>query len=332
MSPGIGEGRWSSTPPESDRHQDVAVGWSDAADEILGSDQAVAGAYVTPAGGVVLLPLTNTGLRDRETGRVTPFTSSIGMWKKLAKIQTNPQIAVAYHTRSHGFSRRPEYVLAQGRAALAPVEDRGWIERHRERWERFSGPRDVGLWEPLLRAYHWRIAVELEVERVLVWPDLSCRDEPELHGASLPEDPEPQRPPKNGTGPRIDHERAAKRVARLPHVLLGWVGGDGFPVVVPVTVEGTDERGIVLTPPYATVPQGGRRAGLLAHSFARYTFGQHQRKHTGWLEVEQGRVVYAPHTESGYHLPSSRFLYRAGAAYMTNRGLREARRAGFVSL
>jgi hypothetical protein len=69
---------------------------------------------------------------------------------------------------------------------------------------------------------------------------------------------------------------------------------------------------------------------LLAHSFARYTFGQRQRKHTGWLEVEDGRAVYAPHTESGYYLPSSRFLYRAGAGYVTNRGLRAARRAGFI--
>lgn len=305
--------------------------WPDAVDEIFASDQAVAVGYVTPAGGVVLLPLTNTGLRDRETGHVTPFTSSAGMWKKLAKIRRNPQIAVAFHTRTHGFSKRHDYVLVQGRGSLAPVEDRGWIERHRDSWERFSGPRNVGLWEPLLRAYHWRIAVEMEVERILVWPDLACRNEPEQHGAPPPEDPEPQPPPKNGTGPRINHERAAKRAARLPNLLLGWVGGDGFPVVVPVGIEGTEERGIVLSPPLDTVPSGGRRAGLLAHSFARYTFGQDQRKHTGWLEADTGRVVYAPHTESGYHLPSSRFLYRAGAAFVTNRGLREARRAGFVS-
>jgi hypothetical protein len=307
-----------------------AVGWSDAADEILAGDQAVAAAYVTPAGGVVLLPLTNTGLREPETGRVTPFTSSVGMWKKLAKIQRNPRIAIAYHTRAHGFSERPEYLLVQGRASLTPLDDRGWIEGHRENWERFCGPRDVGLWERPLRAYHWRVAVEMDVERIVIWPDLSCRGEPNVHGPALPEDVEPQRPPRNGTGPRINHRRAARRAARLPNVLLGWAGGDGLPIVVPVRVEGSEERGIVLAPPQDTVPAGGRRAGLLAHSFARFTFGQNQRKHTGWLETEDGRLLYAPHTESGYHLPRSRFLYRAGAAFVTNRGLRDARRAGFV--
>ena len=309
----------------------VSLDWPDAADEILAGDQAVAGAYVTPAGGVVLLPLTNTGLRDREAGRLVPFTSSIGMWRKLARIQRNPRVAVAYHTRTHGFSERPEYVLVQGRASLTPLADRGWIERHRESWERFSGSRDVGLWEPFLRVYHWRIAVELDVERLVVWPDLSCHGEPDVHGAPPPDDPGPQRAPRNGTGPRVNHRRAATRAARLPYVLLGWVSGDGFPVIVPVRVEGSEPRGIVLAPPAGAVPPGGRRAGLLAHSFARFTFGQNQLGHTGWLEVEGDRVVYAPHTKSGYHLPGSRFLFRAGAGFVTRRGLRKARRAGFVS-
>lgn len=306
-------------------------GWSDAVDEILRGDQVVAAAYVTPARGAVLLPLTNTGLRDRAAGRITPFTSSIGMWRKLVKIQQNPRIAVAYHTREHGFSDRPDYVLVQGRACLTPVDDRRWIERHRESWERFSGPREVGPWEPLLRAYHWRIAVELDVERILTWSDPCCHGHPVVHGRALPTDPEPQTAPKNGTRPRIDHRRAARRAARLPNVLLGWVGDDGFPVVAPVDVVGSEEQGMVLAPPPRTVPAGGRRAGLLAHSFERFTFGQHQRKHTGWLEADAERVLYAPHTDSGYRLPPSRFVYRAGAALATNRGLRQARRAGFVS-
>src|SRR5918999_1647369 len=127
MSSGIGEGRPSSTGHDGDRIGGAAFGWSAAVDEILASDQAVAGGYVTPAGGVVLLPLTNPGLRDREAGRVTPFTSSVGMWKKLARIRREPRIAVAYHTRTHGFSERPDYLLVQGRASLTRLEDRDWI-------------------------------------------------------------------------------------------------------------------------------------------------------------------------------------------------------------
>ena len=305
--------------------------WPSPVEEILAGDQVVAVAYLTPANGTVLVPLTNTGLRDRATGRLTPFTSSIGMWRKLSRIQEEPRIAVAYHTRRHAFTERPEYVLVQGRASLAPLADRTWIERHRESWERFSGPRDVGLWEPFLGTYHWRVAVELEAARVTVWPDLACEGSPDVHGDAPAAPPPPQSPPQKGTGPRVNHRRAARRAAGLPHVLLAWAGADGFPVIAPVRVAGADPRGIVLQPPPGvTIPAGGRRAGLLAHSFARYTVGQNKRQHTGWLESQEGELVYAPHTESGYHLPRSRFLYRTGAAVVTNRGLRQARRAGFA--
>jgi hypothetical protein len=310
-------------------------GWPNTVDEILAGDQVVAFAYVTPANGVVVTPLTNTGLRDRAAGTVTPVSSSVGMWKKLERIQRNPHVAVAYHTRAHGFSDELAYVLVQGSASLSPLADRGWIDRNRESWERFSGPRDVGpIAERWLRAYHWRVGVEIEVERVIVWPDLECRGAAQVHGAPLPpEPPEPQRPPAGGTGPRINHARAGKRAARLPNLLLGWVGADGLPLVVPVAVGGTEEPGIVLACPARAVPPGGRRAGLTAHAFDRYTFGQHQRKHTGWLEVDSAgrRAVYAPHTESGYRLPESKLLYRMGSGFVTRRGLRSARRAGFIS-
>jgi hypothetical protein len=170
----------------------------------------------------------------------------------------------------------------------------------------------------------------MAAERILVWPDLACEGAPDVHGAPLPDPPAPQRPPRNGTGPRLDPGRAARRARRLPSVLLGWVGGDGFPVVVAVGIRGADDRGILLSLPAGTVPAGGRRAGLLAHAFARNAQGQHQRRHSGWLEVESGEAVFAPHTKSGYRLPAVRPLYRAAAAYATTRGLRDARRAGFA--
>jgi hypothetical protein len=311
-----------------------AAQWPDTVDEILAGDQAVAFAHVTPAEGVVVTPLTNTGLRDRRAGTVTPVSSSVGMWRKLDRMRQNPHVAVAYHSRDHGFSARPEYVLVQGRASLSPLDDRAWIDRHLESWERFSGPRAVGpVGEWWLRAYHWRVGIELAVVRVIVWPDLEGRGAPEVYGAPLPaQPPDPQAPPAKGAVPRINHRRAARRAVRRPHVLLGWVGADGLPLVAPVRVAGAEERGILLDVPAGSIPAGGRRAGLTAHSFARYTFGQHQHKHTGWLEAEpmQERVAYSPHTESGYWLPRSRLLYRVGSGFVTRRGLREARRAGFV--
>jgi hypothetical protein len=254
------------------------------------------------------------------------------MWKKLARLQEAPEIAVAYHTRKHGFSDRPEYLLVQGRAVLSSVDEHDWIERHRDAWERFAGPRDVGwLWERWLAIYHWRVAVEITVRRIVVWPDLTCRGDPVVHGCPLPpEPPAPQSAPKRGTGPRINHRRATRRIRRLPNRLVGWVDADGFPLVVSAQPEHAHDHGVVLKLP-AIAPPGGRRAGLLAHDFARHNYGQYQRRHTGWLqrEADAPTGLYAPHTEGGHHLPNSRFLYRLSAGWMTRRGLRRAREAGF---
>lgn len=309
----------------------MTTAWPDSADEIFDCDQTVALAKTTPAAGVTLSPLTNFALRDRGEARMTPLNSSIGMWKKLETLRKRPHVAVAYHTRDHGFTGRPEYVLVQGTASLSPLEDSGWLDRHRDSWERFAGPRDVGpLWERWLRYYHWRVAIEIAVRRVMVWPDLSCRGPAEIHGEGLPAPPAPQRPPKHGVGPRINHVRAARAARRLPHVLLGWVGGDGLPVVARVEVAGSESGGIVLAAAPGLVPPGGRRAGLLAHSFTAHGYGQNQRRYTGWLESDGTgtRLLYAPHTGRGYNLPAFAFKLAAGPA--TWRGYRQARRAGLL--
>jgi hypothetical protein len=103
-------------------------------------------------------------------------------------------------------------------------------------------------------------------------------------------------------------------------------------VIAPVNIGQTSDGGISLSTDCELLDPGGRRAGLLAHSFARYTYGQRQRKHTGWLEVAPygDKIVYAPHTASGYYLPWSRFAYRLAAGFATRRGYREAVRAGFA--
>jgi hypothetical protein len=307
--------------------------WSDQVDEILGGDQALLLAYATPAKGVVLTPVTNFGLRDREAGTVTLLTS-IGMWKKLHRMQQDPHVALAFHTRRHGFSERPEYVLVQGRASFSWEPDRPWLESIEEPWRKFMGPRDLGpLWDRWLRVYLWeRVGVTVEVERAVVWEDLRASGVPRVLGAPLPrEAPAPQREPAKGTGPRVDHGRVAARAERLPDVLLGWVGADGFPVAVPVGVDGVEPGRIVLRAPAAAVPPGGRRAGLTAHAFTREVLGQDQRVHTGWMEAGAGgRIVYAPHTESSYRLPPSKLLYRLAAGFVTRRRLRQGRRQGVV--
>jgi hypothetical protein len=313
----------------------VTVNWPDSLDEIVGGDHAVALAYVTPASGVVLSPVSNFGTRDWEAGTVT-VNSSIGAWKKLDRIRRNPSVALAFHTREHARSQRPEYVLVQGRASLSPFADRGWLDAHREEWERFTGGmREFGpLWGRWLSIYHWRVGIEVAVERVVTWPDLDCGGTPEVLGAPLPSrPPRPQQPPARGTAPRINHARAAANAGRLPNLLLGWVGTDGLPMVVPAQVAGAENGGIAIEAPLEIVPAGGRRAGLTAHWFSRHVLGQRQRIYTGWLEAEpsERRLVYAPHTEAAYRLPPSKLLYKLVVGAFTRLRLRGARRAGLLA-
>jgi hypothetical protein len=305
-----------------------------AAREILASDQATALAYVTPASGTVIVPVTNFATFDPAAGTISVNTS-IGAWRKLDRIRRDPHVALAFHTREHSLCERPEYLLAQGRAELSRFEDRhGWQEVFGSNWERFGGqPRKLGrFWEWWLAVYHWRVTIEVHVERVVTWTDLRCAGEPSVSGAPLPaEEPPPQAPPGKGTRPRMSAARVARRTGRLPNVLLGWVGADGYPLVVPVEVAGTEPEGILLRASGGLVPPGGRRAGLTGHWFSRHVVGQIQHVHTGWLEARSGRLVYAPHTRASYRIPTSRLAFNVGAGFETRRRLRRARRAGLVS-
>ena len=147
----------------------MAVQWNDDVDDIIAGDAAAGFAYVTPAKGVVIFPMAPMGLRDREAGTIT-VTSSLGLPKKIARMRENPNVAIAYHAREHGFSDRTEYVVVQGTAAVPAHPDRAWLESITPEWERFLGPRH-GLWiGPGPDIYYWqRLAIPITVRRVLVY-------------------------------------------------------------------------------------------------------------------------------------------------------------------
>jgi hypothetical protein len=310
--------------------QQMAIGWTEQLDQIIGGDHVVMLGSVTPAGGVVLVPMSNLGTRNREAATVT-VNSSIGAWKKLDRISRNPKVALVFHTRVHATSGRPEYLLAHGTAKLSePIPD--YPSTVIDYWERFEPWRDLNpLWKRWLRVFAIRIEIEVAVDRLIAWPDLGGRGEPAVHGASLPAElPPSQRPPGRGTGPRVSPRRAARSASRLPHLLLGWVGADGLPMTVPVRIAGWIPEGILLDAAPGVVPPGGRRAGLTAHWFAERVIGQHQRVHTGWLDTDRGRVLYSPHTTAAYRFPSSLPLFQLVAGAGTRWRLRQARRSGVL--
>lgn len=308
----------------------MPVTWSDSDDAIIGGDLVVALAYVTPAGGAVVAAVTPIGLRDRERGTVA-FTTSLAFGRKLDRIRANPRVAIACHAREHGFAEGSRYVLVQGTASFDESPDQALLENViGPAAERFMGPQKRGrFWDRWLREYSAeRVLVTVTAERVVSWPDLRCAGEPAVSGAPQPaEPPAPQDPPRGGTGPRVGVARAARRLRALPHVLAGFAGADGFPVVVPVEVGEDGSGGIALSAAGGLLPSGGRRAGVLGHSFNAQLIGLEARQHTGWLEVgEAGTAIYAPHTEFGFRAPANKTLLLLGNGFMAKRGLRQARR------
>jgi hypothetical protein len=306
------------------------VRWTDDVEEILASDLAAGLAYLTPAKGVVITPMAPLGLRDRRAGTVT-VTTSQALWKKLDRIRRNPGVAIAYHTREHGLTDRPGFVLLQGRASLPSTPDRDWLESITPDWERFLGPRSDGLAGRILDVYYWhRVPITIQVERIVAYPDDAATGKPQCLGEPLADPARAQKPPRGGTAPRVDATKLAAHARRLPHTLLGWCGSDDMPEVVPATALEAGGSGVKLSVPAGSVPPGGRRAGLTSHQFQPQMIGQEQRVHTGWLESDgSGQVLYAPHTKAGYRLPASKLAFILASGSIALR-MNKARAAGLA--
>jgi hypothetical protein len=306
------------------------VRWSDEADEVIKGDITAAAAYLTPAGGAVVTAVGTVGIDRREAGEVG-FTTSLGFPKKLERIISDPHVTLAYHSREHGFSASPAFVLAQGLASVDIKPSRQRIEAAIPQVEPFMGHTVRGpIWDLLLREYYFeRVFVDITVHRVVAWPNLSASGDPQVYGAAWPGAAAPQAPPKNGTGPRVDVDRAAGRIGMLAHRLLAYRGADGFPVVVPVELAGHDRAGLQLVVTRGLLPPGGRRAGLLAHAYRPQLVGLSTRTFTGWLEVTgDGAAVYAPHTTRGFVAPPRKKLLLVSNGLFAKYGMWQARRQG----
>lgn len=308
----------------------MAVSWDDEVDSILTGDLTGALGYRTPAGGVVVQAVAPIGLVDRAAGTIG-FTTSLGFSKKLERIARDPRVAMAYHAREHGFADAPAYVLVQGRARVIAEPSAEQREQVRTLATRYLGPPAEGwFWDRWLREYYAaRVPVEIEVDRIVVWPDLGCAGAPRRIGEPLAPgvDQPSQKPPAQGTAPRVDAARAGRRVGRTRHQLIGFAGPDGRPAILPIEIEHSGPDGLRLTA-MAPLPRGGRRAGLLGHSYHPKLIGLEARQYTGWLEVDDEHgALYAPHTEHGYKAPPNKTLLLLLNGLLAKRGVRAARRS-----
>ncbi|ORA34221.1 pyridoxamine 5'-phosphate oxidase family protein [Mycobacterium aquaticum] len=299
----------------------MVVQWPTAIDKILDGDQVVGVATVTPAGGVVISPMTNFAVHRPHAGTIA-VNSSLGAAKKTERMRRNPHVAVAFHSRRHSSADGSQYVLVHGDATVsAPIRD--FPSTIGTRWDEKDGAPAGGLWGWWLRDYYARVPITISVTRVVVWPALDATGSPQIYGARLPGVPASQSPPAGGTTARTNCARAARISRRLSHLLLGWVGADGYPVVVPVSLERGDDC-LRLSTAAPILPAGERRAGLTAHQFTHHGHGRHgdhQRLHTGWLEVESPCTArYYPHSSTGFHMPPSTLVYRLAVGLAARNG------------
>jgi hypothetical protein len=301
--------------------------WSDDVDAIIGGDLTAGLAYVTPAGGTVLSAVAPIGIRDREAGTVG-FTTSLGFGRKLDRITRDPKVALAYHTRQHGFATQPGVVVVQGAATVVPSTEE-LRDELTARAERFLGPLKRGrFWDRWLKAYYDdRVLVTVRADRILSWPDEVGTGAPAIIGPPLPDAP-PQSPPKKGTAARVDVAKAARKLTPS-HRLLAWRGGDGYPVVVQLRAIAPSADHLWLRAGGQILPPGGRRVGVLAHEYRPQLVGLRSAHALGWLEVtEPGGGRFYPHTLGGFVAPPNKTLLLLANGFLARRGLRQAAKAG----
>jgi hypothetical protein len=305
------------------------VRWSADVDEVISGDITAAVSYLTPAGGAVVMAVAPCGIRERDSG-VVGFTTSLGFGKKLERIVPDPRVALAFHSREHGFSESPAFLLTQGMATVDLRPSRARLEALVPQAERYVGEVARGpVWDRLLREYYGeRVFVDITLQRIAVWPDLTASGSRKITGAAWPGSAAPQAAPKNGTGPRVDVAKAAGQIATLPHRVLAYRGADGFPVIVPVQIAGHNGAGLRLVVAPGLLPAGGRRAGLLTHAYRPQLVGLTTRIFTGWLDVGEDGAVYAPHTSRGFMAPPSKNLLLVSNGLFAKFGLWQARRHG----
>ncbi|MEU3521598.1 hypothetical protein ABZ770_41250 [Streptomyces sp. NPDC006654] len=308
------------------------VNWSDTVQDVLTGDLVTALAYGTPAGGAVAIPVSPLGLADRDAGTIG-VTTSLAFNGKLRNILRDPRVAMAYHTRDHGFADTDGFVLAQGEAVV-PLEPSPEVLAALEpKVTRFLGAMPAGrLWDWVLGDYlDTRVVIDILLKRIASWPDVRAAGDLSVAGAAWPEPPMPQLPPAKGSGPRLDTGKLHRQVDKLQHQLLAYRGADGHPVVLPVRVTGYDERGLFVEAATGLLPPGGRRAGLTAHSFGPQAVGLANRICTGWLETSGNTAVYAPHTAAGFAAPPMKSVQLFFNGLFAKRNWRKAVREGTLA-
>ncbi len=294
-----------------------AAAWADDIDAVFAGDLVAALTITTASGDVVTVPAAPLGVRDRGEGWVSCIVPA-GFADRLDHLGHDPRAALTFLSRAHGTATGGAYVLVQGRARSAGTV----VGAVRSRAAALLEPSVTATWRD-----HWlgerragAVSVRVHVHRITTWSDTRASGLPTTFGAAAAPAPAPQPTPLH-PGVGVDAREAVRRLRGHPHRLLSYIGGDGFPVTIPVRILEAGEQSVRITAPAGTLPAGGRRTGLLALAYGPRLSALSTRHHTGWLtKHKDGTATYVPYTAYGHHLPQNKALrLLAGAKHRVRR-------------
>jgi len=282
--------------------------WPEAAVEILRGDVVAGFAATTRFGSVSLAPVCPIGMVDVDAGTVATSVP-LAFSDKLRRLAEAPQASLAFFRREHGQSSRPGFVLVQGDVSFpdaVPASHLGYLRQ--------NGPKYLGSMSPgpVLRRlggapyYEQRLPVTLHVRRLLHWQDDAATSDAVVVGEPLPDSPtEPQRPPVAGTDPAVPATKFARQLRRGNDHLIGFVGTDGLPTVLPIHPEVDRDRVRFYRP---DPPTGGRRAGLMGFWYNARLHGQGALMCRGWMDATERGATFAASSCQKFNTPPGAFV------------------------
>lgn len=325
-SPCCGAGRGGQPPdPLGGRVPGVSsaltsqVGWPTELLEVFEGAITCEYASLTRAAAPVTVPTTPyvgaLGTLDISTGLTYPA--------KAERARRNPKVAMLFADPIGSGRSDAPVVLVRGHAAVRDAD----LQANTDRYARASMAKlpaaAEGQPKALLRRlafYYARIWVEVTPLHIRWWPDRSLASEPQswhagpdLHLPDSDRAPNGSQPPPWLDPPQRWREVAARALRELPFADLTVVGGDGFPICVPVATGGMNGTEVPLTIGAGApeLPQG--RACLTVHSHDEHFSTQENHTLIGtFAQGDGGPCLHVERALADWSLTGNRFQRSVG--------------------
>lgn len=258
----------------------------------------------------------------RQGAPTIDITTGLGYPKKADDAAANPRVALLFSDPTGSDVGGPIQVLVQG---FADVDDRDLTanrERYwRESWEKLPGIRNAhppAVLRGLFGWYYTRIYVHVRPERVFLWRDGDVTTPPEVLDAHLEEvrsghSEEPVEPHAEASGGALAWDsRLGELGARHDTAVLSWVGPDGFPIAVRLSVRPDPEaRHVVIGGEPTGLPFAEGRACLTAHAHdARFSWQENFQVRGDLVRADDGWALVPRKLIGGFELPDESMLAR----------------------